>query len=157
MPSDIPDDVVIQFTKTRPITVEIDDNTVWITMRVVELSRAKGPKLRRFIVRAAYVPEVDGLNARLVRDGHLRISGPGMSMRERLPVRAIFNKVLSPNRSISLTAPALVQHTALQRSQISQLELRDGWLALAISDQREAAPPVPAAKDRIATGPVNKH
>jgi hypothetical protein len=90
--------------------------------------------LRRFIVRALYRPSVDGMNATLVRDGHLRISGPGMSMRQRLPVRAIFNKVLSPNRELRLTLPQLADHPAAQGLAISQLELRDGWIAMAISE-----------------------
>ncbi|NND98430.1 MAG: hypothetical protein HKN47_14005, partial [Pirellulaceae bacterium] len=136
MPEDIPADVMIQFSKSRPITIEIEEGLVWITMRIVELSRGRGPKLRTFIVRAAYRPEIDGLNASLHREGHLRISGPGMSMRERLPIRAIFNKVLSTNRAIPLTLPQLANHPALENSEISQLELRNGWIAMAISDRR---------------------
>ena len=151
LPSDIPRDISIQFAKTRPITFEIEDDKVWVTMRIVELGRAKGAKLKRFIVRAAYVPKIDGLNASLVRDGHLSISGPGMSMRQRFPIRAIFNKVLATSRSIPLTTPKLAESPALQNAVISQLELRDGWLALAISDQqthRVATQPEPEPATR---------
>ncbi len=130
---ELPNDVLIQFAQTRPITVEIEDGMVWITLRVMQLSRENSVDLRRFIVRAAYVPQIDGVNASLVRDGHLRISGPNLSMRERLPVRAIFNKVLSSNRSIPLVLPQLSEHPAANGLAVSQLELRDGWLALAIS------------------------
>ncbi len=130
---DIPNDVMIQFAQQRPITVEIQDGQVWVTLRVVQLSRGEGLDLRRFIVRAAYIPQIDGMNASLVREGHLRISGPSLSMRERLPVRAIFNKVLSPNRSIPIVLPQLSDNPAAEGLAVSQLELRDGWLALAIS------------------------
>ncbi len=135
---DIPDDVMIQFAQQRPITVEIQDGQVWVTLRIVQLSRGEGLDLRRFIVRAAYVPQIDGMNASLVRDGHLRISGPSLSMRERLPVRAIFNKVLSPNRSIPIVLPQLSENPAAEGLAVSQLELRDGWLALAISKAENA-------------------
>ena len=135
LPEDIPTDVSIQFAKTRPITIEIKDGAVWMTLRVIELSREKGGKLKRFIVRAEYRPQVTGLSAKLVRDGHLRISGPGMSMRQRLPIRAIFNKVLSPNQPIPLTTTGLVENPALAKAEISQMELRDGWIAIAISDR----------------------
>ena len=134
--ADIPRDVSIQFAKTRPITIEIKDGTFWVTLRIVELGRSKGPKLKRFIVRAAYLPQIDGINASLVRDGHLRISGPGMAMRQRLPIRAIFNKVLAPSRTIPLTAAKLAQNPAMQNAVITQLELRDGWLAMAIADRK---------------------
>lgn len=136
--SDIPADVSIQFAQTRPITMEIQDGQVWLTMRIVRLTDGDRLDLRRFIVRAAYVPQINGIDASLVRDGHLRISGPSLSMRERLPVRAIFNKVLSANRTIPLVLPQLSEHPAAEGLAVSQLELRDGWLALAISPAEEA-------------------
>ncbi|EMI18321.1 signal peptide protein [Rhodopirellula maiorica SM1] len=144
IPEDIPDDVMIQFAKTRPITVEVEDGKLWLTLRIVRLTRGETFDLRRFIVRAAYVPQVNGLHATLVRDGHLSISGPSLSMRERLPIRAIFNKVLSPNHGLPLTTEALARHPAVDGLQISQLELREGWIALSISEGDAA---------RIATRP----
>src|SRR5690606_29817551 len=132
---DLAADTQIQFASTRPVTIEIEDDVLWITLRVMRLSREGGIDLRRFIVRAAYRCEVDGLSARLVRDAHLRISGPGMSMRDRLPVRAIFNKVFSARRPLPLTAPRLVEHPAMEGLAITQLELRDGWIGLAIGPE----------------------
>ena len=72
-------------------------------------------------------------------------------MRQRFPIRAIFNKVLATSRSIPLTTPKLAESPALQNAVISQLELRDGWLALAISDQqthRVATQPEPEPATR---------
>ncbi|TWT83482.1 hypothetical protein CA13_49470 [Planctomycetes bacterium CA13] len=144
LPEDIPDDVMIQFAKTRPITVEIEDNKMWLTLRIVRLTRGDTLDLRRFIVRGAYVPHAEGLKASLVRDGHLRISGPSLSMRQRLPIRAIFNKVLSTTHGFPLTAVALEHHPAASNLVISQLELREGWMAMAVSEAEAA---------RIATRP----
>jgi hypothetical protein len=146
IPDDIPEDVTIQFAKTRPITVEIEDGQLWVTLRVVRLNRGDRTELTRFIVRAVYTPQINGLEASLVRDGHLRISGPGMSMRQRLPVRAIFNKVLSPNRPLLLTLPQLIEHPATEGLAVSQLELRSGWIGMAIS---EADAPRIALKRRV--------
>jgi hypothetical protein len=135
---------VVQFARTRPITIEIEDGRLWVTLRIVRLNRRDRIELTQFIVRAAYKPQVDGLQVSLVRDGHLRISGPGMSMRERLPVRAIFNKVLSPNRSIQLTPPQIIAHQAAKNLVVSQLEMRGGWIGLAVSES--GAPRIAAAK-----------
>ncbi|MEM6691450.1 MAG: hypothetical protein AAF664_18630, partial [Planctomycetota bacterium] len=133
---EIPADVTVQFAKTRPITIEIEDGRLWVTMRIVTMKRGRGLKLHRFIVRAPYKPTADGTRAMLVRDGHLSISGPGMSVRQRLPIRAVFNKVLSPNQPISLTLPALYDHPAMDNLAISQMDLRAGWLGVAISDSQ---------------------
>jgi hypothetical protein len=143
IPDDIPEDVTVQFARTRPITVEIEDGRLWVTLRVLRLRREDRLDLTQFIVRAAYKPEVNGIHAQLVRDGHLRISGPRMSMRERLPVRAIFNKVLSPNHPIVLTVPQLTEQPAVHGLAISQLELRNGWIAMAVSE--ESAPRIALA------------
>jgi len=143
-PDDFPEDVAVQFARTRPITIEIEDGQLWVTLRILRLNRGERVALTQFIVRAAYKPQIDGLQVSLVRDGHLRISGPGMSMRERLPVRAIFNKVLSPNRSIRLTPPQIFAHQAAENLVVSQLELRDGWIGIAVSDS--GAPRIAAAK-----------
>ncbi|MEM6979960.1 MAG: hypothetical protein AAF539_09860 [Planctomycetota bacterium] len=135
LPAEIPGEAEICFANTRPITLEIEDDRVWVTFRVVSLTQPGSPVLRRFIVRAAYRGVVDGLDARLIRDGHLRISGPGMSMRQRLPVRAVFNKVLAEDRALPLTLPALQDHPALADLVVTQLEMRDGWIAWAIGPE----------------------
>lgn len=134
MPDDVPKDVTIQFAETRPITVEMQDDRLWITLRIVRLRRSDSVDLTQFIVKAAYKPHVEGTQASLVRDGHLRISGPRMSMRERLPARTIFNKVFSTNREIPLVAAQWQDHPGITGLAISQFELRDGWLAVALSD-----------------------
>jgi hypothetical protein len=135
-----PANTTIQFASTRPITVEIEDGILWITMRVMRLKQDKGIDLRRFIVRAGYRPEVNGLTARLARDGHLRISGPDMSMRDRLPVRAIFNKVFSTNRTLPLIPERWSENETLTGLAVTQAELRDGWIAIAVGNASDAGP-----------------
>ncbi|MEM6470877.1 MAG: hypothetical protein AAF802_15060 [Planctomycetota bacterium] len=134
MPEDLPDDVSIQFARHRPMTIEIEDGKVWITMRIIRLNRDR-LKLRNFIVRAAYRPQFDGLKASLVREGSLNISGPRMSMRQRLPVRTVFTKVLSPNRPLPLLDGEMLQKFCPPDAGVIQFELRDGWLGLAIGTQ----------------------
>ncbi|TVP96031.1 MAG: hypothetical protein EA381_17825 [Planctomycetaceae bacterium] len=128
---DLAGDTTIQFAPTRPVTVEIEDDLVWITLRVVRLHRPGAIDLRRLVVRAAYRPEIDGMAVRLVRDAHLEISGPRLSMRERLPARAIFNKVFSPNRPLELIPTAVAQLPAMAGLSVRQFELRDGWIGIA--------------------------
>lgn len=136
VPAEIPEDVSIQFASTRPVTVEIDEDRLWLTLRIVRLTREGGIDLSHFIVRAAYRADVDGLQARLVRDGGLRISGPRMGMRERLPVRAIFHAVLAEDRPLPLVSPALASHRAAAGLEVRSLQLTDGWIGLAIAAKR---------------------
>lgn len=137
LPDDMPTDISIQFARHRPITVEVEQGRVWITMRIIRLDRSDRMHLRNFIVRAAYRPNIDGLSASLVRDGHLSISGPGMSMRQRLPLRAVFNKVLSPTRPLNLISGERLAERCPQGTGISQFELRDGWVGISVGPIRE--------------------
>jgi len=149
------DDAIIHFAATRPVTVEIEDETIWITLRVMRLHAPGSIDLRRFVVRAAYRPEINGLSAQLVRDGHLTISGPGMTMRDRLPIRAIFTKVFSPQRPLAIVPARLADHPAMQGLVINQFELRDGWIGLGIgpaSKSTEASKSPEPSKSPEASG-----
>jgi hypothetical protein len=136
---DVPTDVRIQFAAARPVTVEIEEGRLWLTLRIVKLQNDSGLNLNHFVVRAAYRPEVDGLSARLVRDGVLEINGPRLGMRERLPIRAIFNKVLDGNNSLPLVGEALAAHEAAGGLRVSQLDLTDGWLGMSISPNQSGS------------------
>ncbi len=129
----------IQFAATRPITIEIENEILWITLRVMRLNQDRNVDLRRFIVRAGYRPVVDGMSVRLAREGHLRISGPSMSLRERLPVRAIFNKVFSSEQTLPLVPQAWTEHRSMEGLAITQAELRDGWIAIAVGKSSDIA------------------
>ena len=132
LPGELPADAQIQFASTRPVTVEIEDGLLWLTLRVVSLTDSQGLNLSHFVVRSSYRAEFDGLNAKLVREGVLRISGPGLGFRERLPVRAIFTKVLDDDRPLMLVNEELATHPAAQGLKVGMLDLVDGWLCLAI-------------------------
>lgn len=137
-PEDMPEDVEVRFSRSRPVSVEIVDGKVMLTLQIVQLKRGRAVDLRNVIIKAAYRPEINGLHAYLVRDGHLSITGPNMSMRKRLPARTIFNKVLSTNHSLPITVAGLEEREALRGLHISQLDLERGWIGLALSEGEDA-------------------
>ena len=133
-PQDLPEGVEVRFATSRPVSMEIEDNLVMLTLRIIQVKRGRAVDLRNVIIKAAYRPEVDGLHAYLVREGHLSITGPNMSMRKRLPARTIFNKVLSTNHSLPITPKGLDERDAFRGLAITQLDLERGWIGLAIGD-----------------------
>jgi hypothetical protein len=133
-PDELGSDVTILFASTRPVAVEIVDDRILVTLRILRLHRPDSIDLRNFAVRVGYRGQVEGAALRLLRDGPISVSGPRVSMRERLPVRAIFNKVFSDDRPIDLIRPAMAERPALSGLQVAQFELRDGWLAFALTE-----------------------
>ena len=53
-------------------------------------------------------------------------------MRERLPVRAIFNKVLNESRPLPLVSKNLAEHPLSKDLMVGMLQLTDGWLNMSI-------------------------
>lgn len=132
---DIPENVFIRFAPYRPISVEFDRGKVWITLRIAELHQEGGIHLERFIVRTSYLADVSGLQAGLTHDGPISIDGYRLGIRERVPIRLIFSKVFSKQNYIPVLAPKISEDPRLSGLAVSQLEFRDGWLALALSGE----------------------
>ena len=137
-PEDMPEDVEVRFASSRPVFIEIEDGKLTLTLRIVQLKRGRAVDLRNVIIKASYRPECEGLHAYFVRDGHLSISGPNMSMRKRLPARTIFSKVLSTNHTLPITTSGLADRPLLEGLHITQLELERGWIALALAEERQS-------------------
>ena len=132
LPDDFPKDVQVQFTHFQPITIDINDGFVELTLRVQSLSRPGDRPLTKFIVTARYEMSSSGGRLELQRVGHLSIDGRRMTIGKRLPLRLIFNKVLTDDRPIVLTPPRSMA-TQLAGLVLSQTRLIDGWVAIAMA------------------------
>jgi hypothetical protein len=122
-------DITIRFADTRPITVEMKDGRLRLTLRIAELSQPGRLQIKRFLVSSNYIPYADGLEAGLVRDGVVEIA----SRRDGLALRFIFAKVFVSRPSIPLISEAWLEDPRSEGLAVSQLDILDGWLAVAIS------------------------
>jgi hypothetical protein len=134
--ADAPTDVTVRFTEARPITVEFEDGRMWLTIRVASLEQPGRIQLKNFIIRTSYIPSVNGLRGELTRDGVISVDGHKLGMRDRLPLRAIFSRVFSNRSSIPLVSDELLSDPRAVGLAVSQMELRDGWLAIAVSQEK---------------------
>jgi hypothetical protein len=140
-----PTDVTVRFADSRPITVEFEDNRLWLTLRIAEMEQPGRIQLKNFTVRTSYLPSVNGLNAELTRDGAISID----AKRDRLAIRAVFSQVFANRSSIPMVSSELLNDPRASGLAVSQLELRDGWLAIAVSPDQ--SPHVANLKAAIAS------
>ncbi len=136
LPADAPSDVTARFAETRPITVEFEGGRMWLTLRVASLEQPGRIHLTNFVIRTAYLPTVDGLQAELNRDGVISVDGYKLGTRERVPLRAIFSKVFSSRAAVPMVSEELLRDPRAAGLAVSQLVLHDGWLGMAISDDK---------------------
>jgi hypothetical protein len=135
LPSDTPHDVTIHFASPNPMSVEFGDGKMWLTLRIETLEQPGRIHLKNFEIRTSYTADVDGLQAELVRDGVVSIDGHRLGSRDRLPLRAIFNKVFSARTNIPMVAQSLLEDPRAAGLMVSQFVMRDGWLGIAISER----------------------
>jgi hypothetical protein len=141
--SDTPNDVTIKFAYPNPISVEFEDDRMLLTLRIASLEQPGRIHLKNFIIRSSYTANVQGLQAELVRDGVVSIDGHRLGSRDRLPLRAIFTKVFAAKSNIPMVAQQLLDDPRAKGFVVSQFEMRDGWLAIAVTDRsmQEVASP----------------
>jgi len=130
------DDVTVRFHPNNPITVEFEKGQLWLTLRIDSLEQPGRVHLKNFTIRTAYSPSAKGLDARLERDGVISVDGYKLGQKDKLALRMIFAKVLANRDSIPVTADFLLKDKRAAGLAVSQLEMRDGWLAVAVSDEQ---------------------
>ena len=133
LPAEFGDEVnetKIRFADTRPATVELIDGKLRLTLRIAEFSQGDRFHIERFIVTSSYVPVADGMSAELIRDGVVEI----VSNHDRLKLRVIFAKVFVSNPQIPLISQSWGSDPRSDGLAVSQVEIRDGWLSVAVSE-----------------------
>lgn len=123
------EDIHIRFADTRPATVELENGRMRLTLRIAEFRQGDRFVIERFVVSSHYIPVADGLTAELIRDGVVEI----VSNHDRLKLRVIFAKIFVANPQIPLISHTWAEDPRSDGLAVSQVEIRDGWLAVAIS------------------------
>jgi hypothetical protein len=135
-PADVPEDITVRFADHRPITVEMEDGKMRLHLRIAKFQRDQGLNINNFVVTSTYIPVAEGLNAGLVRDpdSTIEIQSRHLPVGDRLALRVIFSKVFVSNPEIPLISEQWRDDPRAQGLAVSQLDIRDGWLAVAISE-----------------------
>ncbi len=136
MPEDLPEKVTIEFAEQDAVRCYLDAGRVVVVVKLVELSQGRNHKWKNFTVQADYVPDVNSLDAKLVRGGSLELIGERLNFRDQIALRGIFNKVFSKNRDFNLVSEQIAKNPKLQDLKINQFVIQDGWIGLSV-----AAPP----------------
>ncbi len=134
IPADVPRDVHLQFANTRPLTVEFADGKMQLTLRIAALRQEGTIHLKNFIIRTEYAPQATGMVAQLNRQGAISVDGQRLGIRERMQLRTIFARIFAARPSLPLLSPELVDDERVNGLAVSQLEIRDGWMAMAVSN-----------------------
>lgn len=124
------DDVVVGFADREAVAVHCQDGEVHVVLAIKVL--VKPPRRwTDFRLRARYKPQIRGLNAELVREGVVELSGPRLSTRSQIPLRSVASKIFSPDQPLRLTPEEMQDDARFSQVSITQFVIADGWLGMA--------------------------
>lgn len=147
---EIPDDVTIRFAEQRPAFVDIADGRLRLTLRIAQLSRGGKKAVGKLIVTSSYVPVAEGLKAELIRTGTVEIMTPrNATVGQRLLARTIFAKVFVSRPRIALISESWQNDPRAAGLAVSQVEMRDNWLSVAISNSESQNAEEVATRSRL--------
>ncbi len=140
------EEIRIRFADSRAATVELVDGKLRLTLRIAEFRQGDRFHIERFIVSSNYIPVAEGMTAELLRDGVVEI----VCNHDRLKLRVIFAKIFVSNPQIPLISESWTTDPRSAGLAVSQVEIRDGWLAVAISQaESERAAEVTARAQQL--------
>ncbi|MBN1909079.1 MAG: hypothetical protein JW818_05010, partial [Pirellulales bacterium] len=132
------EDVLITFAPKDAIHVECQDGRLALTVAITELS-TRTQCWEDFRVRVFYRPKVDGLSARLVRDGVIELYGPYLRTGEKVILRSVMTRVFLKNRARQIMPKRLREEPKLADVVLTQLSIDDGWIAIALGPKDRVA------------------
>ncbi len=131
---DLPENVHATFAKQDAVRLRCEAGRVEVLLSFAKLTQGR-KAWHNFTVHTFYVPDPDKLEPRFVRDRAISLEGKSVRGPEPL-LRAIFSRVLSRNRDISLLDKKFTDDPRLEGLDISQFVVEDGWIGLAYSPHR---------------------
>ncbi|MBX7075555.1 MAG: hypothetical protein K1X71_20630 [Pirellulales bacterium] len=136
-PDNLRNDVFLTFAPNDSFLVRVRDGGVEINLHLDEL-RAEGDTYRDFTVRVYYRPDETSPTGDLVRDGVVQLIGNRITLRGQIALRGIFSKTFPREKRFSLLPKRFQENKELQSIRVTQIELNDGWLAIALAEPRVA-------------------
>ncbi|MCH2127537.1 MAG: hypothetical protein MK179_00275 [Pirellulaceae bacterium] len=139
IPEDLPENVKVRFAAYEPIRFRFDNGRASITIRLASLSKGKRHRWRKLTVTGEYAPDVSSVNAPLIRDESIRLTGHKLSFSDQVALRSIFSNVFSRKRPLTILRTKLANDQRVQDLGIQEFAVEDGWIGIAWGVERLAA------------------
>ena len=130
-PADLPARASIQFADRDAIRVNCDGDRFELILTVKQLGHGRD-KIKNFEAHAFFRPVVNGLEVKLVRDGTLQFNGRRLKTGPRVVLHSVLGKLLRKDQEITLIRSTLQSDPRLAGIMVTQLEVDNGWIALAL-------------------------
>jgi hypothetical protein len=138
-PGSLPDDLSVTFAPQNAIRVKCQNNRIELNLAIAKLEKPP-QKWQNFAVRVFYKPDLSAPGGKLMRDGTVQLVGQRLGPKAQLGLRGIFSKAFPQSRGLQVLPQRMTSNPRLADLRVSQFEIRDGWIGLALSGKASATP-----------------
>jgi hypothetical protein len=131
-------DLIVTFAPENAIRVRCRDGRMELNLAFARLKKGQ-QSWKDFQVRVFYQPDLTQPGAPLCRQGTVQLIGERLNTGAQIALRGIFSKAFPPSRQMKLIPDKLVAaKPGLADVIVTQCELRDGWLGVALAVRADA-------------------
>jgi hypothetical protein len=145
VPENIPASMRLTFAARDGLQATCRNGRIELCVRLDELEM-DGHQWRDLVARAFYVPEKSGRTVRLVRDGTVQLSAQRLTPRSQIMLRGLFSRIFARDEGWTLLEGQWETNPGLKDAEVSQFEIEDGWINIAIGPVRPGVPATARAK-----------
>ncbi len=136
-PEKMSDEVEVQFAGQDPLRVVCENGKVLVVASLLRLETEEY-LWRDQTVTADYLPTPVGNTIEFRRDQPLQLEGRRVSLSTLFILRGILDQIFSDDRSYKVLGGRLASDSRLQGLEVTQCEVRDGWIGLSLGLRRAA-------------------
>jgi len=128
-------DVLVRFAEQDSAFIRCDNGRIEINLAISQLEQGSRA-WDDFSVRVFYRPDVQALDARLVRDGTVQLISGNSYSRAQIALRGIFSKLFSRDRALPVIHSAIAENPAVADLEVTQFVIDDGWIGVAVGPRK---------------------
>jgi hypothetical protein len=142
-PENIPANMKLTFAARDCLLANCVNDRIELCLRLDELEM-DGHEWRDLVVRAFYAPEQADRTVRLVRDGTVQLTAQRLTPRSQIMLRGLFSRIFARDEGWTLLEGQWETNAGLKDAEVTQFEIEDGWINIAIGPVRPAGAPITA-------------
>src|SRR6185437_3637906 len=131
-PNSLPEDLMVTFAPQNAIRVKCQDDRIELNLAIAKLEKSP-QKWQDFGIRVFYKPDLSAAGGKLMRDGTVQLVGQRLGPKAQIALRGIFSKAFPQSRGLQILPERITSNPKFADLRISQFEIRDGWIGLAIT------------------------
>ncbi len=140
-------DAVVTFMEDNPITVNLENGLLRVSLRIQELA-AEGRRWGPLNIYVNYRPIPSGEGYVLVREGPISLDTRSLTFGDRVIIRGIFANVFKRDEEVSVLGHALRSDPRFAGLGVTQFDVEDGWLGISVGPALDRLVETPEGEER---------